>query len=316
MDKKIKFTEEDIKLMADELADKLWNVKVDVPIRISGRLTSVFGHYKYRNVGSKIVPIEIKLAKRLVEGDYKYSTVESVLKHELCHWYLSITGKKFGDMDDDFSDEIKRIGSTLSFTLQGSGYKYILNCKECGTMAARTFNQNKANKWATDERYSSKCCGAGLVLAGKEFIEDANTKYTKGLITSMETLKTLTKQNKQTKENVIAKVADVPSKLKDNVNATIINKGQNDKNVSDNNDQIKQRKAKKIDEDKDNKGTKKPSNGKKMTNGIIVPLIKEAVDNKNVNELIRLKTEYPDIYKMGLKYVGTRRMSYLEKLSI
>ena len=322
IDRKMKINEYGIKLMAKELAEKLWGVNIDIPVRISGRLTRALGHYKYKMFGDTIVPIEIKLAERLVSGDYNYSTIESVLKHELCHWYLSITGKKFGDYDKTFLDEIEKIGSTSTFTLEAGGNQYSVVCKKCGKVAGKTYNENKAKKWARDSRYSSRCCNSSLALGETVYVEDRNAKYTKGIITSVKTLNILAGDGK------IEKVADIAKAPERNINTTIlaakkeiINENKEDKKEVIN--EKKETKEEVINENKkdkkevaneDKKTTRKTGRTQKMHNGIMIPLIKTAVDSDNKDDIQKLKEAHPEVFESSLKYIGNKRRAYISNL--
>jgi predicted SprT family Zn-dependent metalloprotease len=286
--------------------------------------------------GSTIAPIEIKIAERLVSGDYNYSTIESVLKHELCHWYLSINGKKFGDYDKTFLDEIERIGSTSTFTLEAGGNQYSVVCKKCGKVAGKTYNENKAKKWARDSRYSSRCCNSSLTLGETVYVEDRNSKYTKGIITSVETLNILAGDGK------IEKVADVAKAPERNINTTIlaakkevinenketkeevINEAKETKgevvteNKEDKKEVITENKEDKkevTNEDKeDKKTTRKTGRTQKMHNGIMIPLIKTAVDSDNKDEIQKLKEAHPEVFESSLKYIGNKRRTYISNL--
>ena len=76
----------DINKKCREFVKEIWGAEFDLRIEISGKLTRSLGlFYHYKN---NRLPSYLKFAKRLFNGEYCEATVDSVIKHELCHWYL------------------------------------------------------------------------------------------------------------------------------------------------------------------------------------------------------------------------------------
>lgn len=175
---------------ANEFLKKEFNLTLEIPIKISGRLKRAAGMYSYLydEYSKKITPQKIQIARFAVENN----TVEDVidtLEHELVHYALCIRGEKFHDEDLNFINTCKRLGVPLSHDLK-SDYK-IFKCKKCG----------KITKSYTDisKKYFHKCGGV-LELIGMELLR-ASEKPTLTAKTDEKPQKTTTKklQNQKSK---------------------------------------------------------------------------------------------------------------------
>lgn len=173
----MKINQKELQLICEELMKKLWNDKLEIPVVISGRMSSSLGlfYYQTRTINGKVIrkPIKIAIAKRLIEN-YSLENIEGTIKHELCHYYLYKTGQMFSDGDKRFEDELKRIGSCSTRTLQRAGEVHKCLCSTCGRVVRRT--GSKATATRTINNRISGCCRADIIYGGVEIIKDRNDK--------------------------------------------------------------------------------------------------------------------------------------------
>lgn len=175
---------------ANEFLKKEFNLTLEIPIEINGRLKRAAGRYrcKINQITGEITPEKIQIARFTIE-DNKTEDVIDTLKHELVHYALSVKGEKFHDKDLNFINTCNRLGIGLTHNYK-SKYK-IFKCKKCG----------KITKSYTDisKKYFHKCGGA-LELIGMELLR-ASEEPTLTARTDEKPQKTTTKklQNQKSK---------------------------------------------------------------------------------------------------------------------
>lgn len=147
--------------------------KLEVPVKINGRLSSTLGRVIYNTRGSKYVPKSIEFSKELVSGHYKMATVESVIKHEVCHLVLMVRGEEFGDGTKNFEDTVKKIGGTSTGTIKNV-YEYYAKCSCCGRRCLTSGKESSLKRYI-DNGYVSKCCNSPVILDGQGIGEDTTT---------------------------------------------------------------------------------------------------------------------------------------------
>lgn len=113
--------EKELEAYANKFLEKNYNTSLTIPIKISGRLTSSGGYFKYQMVDGNRVPIDIHISERYVasalhDGQEGLEAILDTLKHELIHYVLCKTGKDFNDGDDEFESELKRLNVGASGT--------------------------------------------------------------------------------------------------------------------------------------------------------------------------------------------------------
>ena len=168
------YTQKWLQGKVQEYSQQYWNMDCKIPVKINGRLTKTLGYYKYfRGFGSKLPsPVRFDFAARLLDGSYKQETIESVIKHEVCHYALSQLGKPFGDKDWNFLLELKRIGSHATYTIQRAGEIHKGNCSCCGKLVITKQKKSQLDKYFQFPRYWSKCCKAKIIYGGSYYRED------------------------------------------------------------------------------------------------------------------------------------------------
>lgn len=158
-----------------ELAKELFGMEFHFPVVENGRLTRALGRYLYRGRGKTIYPAKIELASRLLTN-YNVETIESVIKHELTHWALSVKGIPFQDGDPEFEAEIRRVGAHSTGIIRASGTLYTAKCSSCKKVIVKNNSEGCLWKYIKPgSRYQSKCCKSRIIRGEVIFEEDTNT---------------------------------------------------------------------------------------------------------------------------------------------
>lgn len=131
--KKSKY-EKDLEAYSNEFLEKHYSTELTIPIKISGRLTSSGGYFKGRISGGVREPMEIQMSERFIasalhDGQEGLEAILDTLKHELVHYVLFKTGKKFHDGDADFESELAR----LDIGASGATNKKLVKSKKVNT---------------------------------------------------------------------------------------------------------------------------------------------------------------------------------------
>ena len=127
--------EKQLKKYSEEFLEKNYNTELTIPIKISGRLTSSGGYFKYRRVaGGEKEPMEIQISERFIasaihDGQEGLEAILDTVKHELVHYVLCKQGRDFIDGDDDFESELAR----LDIGASGATNKKLVQSKKLNT---------------------------------------------------------------------------------------------------------------------------------------------------------------------------------------
>src|SRR5574344_649385 len=127
--------EKQLKKYSEEFLEKHYNTELTIPIKISGRLTSAGGYFKYRRLhGDDKMPMEIQISERFIasaihDGQEGLESILDTVKHELVHYVLCKQGKNFHDGDDDFESELAR----LDIGASGATNKKLVKSKKLNT---------------------------------------------------------------------------------------------------------------------------------------------------------------------------------------
>lgn len=263
-------TKEDIINKTKGFAKEIFGMEINIPIIFSKRMTRKFGSFVYS--GSN--PIKIKYSEMLLGDDYEESTVDSIILHELTHWFLFVTNKPFKDNDKYFIDYIKKVGSSVTKTIHICGDAYYFKCQNCNKSLG-LYNAKKTEK-IKKGKYVSSCCKAEIVINNEKVkIKDnyerpqAKEKWIEDII------------SKYSIENCITNEVK-PKNI------------QIDKNCGITLEEFKQL--------------------KRVTNTQMIPLLKMAIDNNNINDIISLKNTYTKSYLSSLKYLGKKYNNKLNNM--
>ena len=103
-------------------------------VTFNSRLTTTGGRYFTATHN-----IEISRKQLATFGS---AEVEKIIKHELCHYHLHLTGRGYKHRDADFRNLLARVGGSRYCQsvpgLRGEeSYKYKLSCTKCGMLYKR-----------------------------------------------------------------------------------------------------------------------------------------------------------------------------------
>lgn len=114
-----------------------YGITLRVPIVLNGRLRACDGRYCYteyrRGSQVSISPQRVEMAKSYVEINGVEASLP-VLRHELIHYALSVTGKPFDDRDQIFIDECRRLDAPLGGEQAGLNKRVVIGCFNCGSV--------------------------------------------------------------------------------------------------------------------------------------------------------------------------------------
>lgn len=106
------------KAFANQFLMENFNMQLNIPIKMNGRLTSTMGRYlSKRNYLGNVIPESIELSKRYLLAALIVDDLEEIydtLKHELVHYALSVQGKNFSDGDYDFEHKLYELNISAS----------------------------------------------------------------------------------------------------------------------------------------------------------------------------------------------------------
>ena len=106
------------KTFANQFLMENFNMQLNIPIKMNGRLTSTMGRYlSKRNYLGNVIPDSIELSKRYLLAALIVDDLEEIydtLKHELVHYALSVQGKNFSDGDYDFEHKLYELNISAS----------------------------------------------------------------------------------------------------------------------------------------------------------------------------------------------------------
>jgi predicted SprT family Zn-dependent metalloprotease len=258
------------KQLVKRLAIELFNMEFNAPIEINGRLTRALGRFTSRK---NRTPVKLELAARLLTN-YSDATIESVIKHELCHWYLCITNQPFHDGQPEFEAELRRVGAHSTGEIKLAGEVHQMLCRCCNREVVSSNSRGKLNKYIENRRgYTSRCCKAGLVYAGVKYIEDKNTQG--------ET----TKLPEQPRHIPTPRPVQQPTAAIKTVSATeitidlVLEKGP-----------------------------------RGVTNKQMIPAIQKVLDMNDKFLLYKLQQAYPSVFQATIRYIGKSYQAQLQSM--
>ena len=155
--------------MGNKIIDQFFsNQKLNTPtFQINNRLTRTYGRYFPGGNKIEMSGQFTKIALYLAKDEILF---EKVLKHELAHWFLHKSGKKYNDGEPEFEKLLSYIdslssGSTnkrlqLAPTTPLLAFRVRSECEKCGDSC---FSNRRLNN-----RYAHTGCGG--VLIDKELV--------------------------------------------------------------------------------------------------------------------------------------------------
>lgn len=147
---------------------KIWGLNFNISVKVNYRLRNTIGCF----VSIAGEPSHIEIASHLLKGDYKETTVDSLLIHELTHWACDKMGKLNADNSSDFVEEVKKIGCCGSKEIKSAGKYYYCKCTNCGKIMLYRKTKKSALRYHKNPKITSKCCKSQLRFAGYKIIKD------------------------------------------------------------------------------------------------------------------------------------------------
>ena len=140
--------------VADDFLKENFNLTLDIPIRISNRMTRTFGSFvRTRNrLTGETQSKEIVISSNLYKY-HGYDKMIDTLKHECIHYALYTLGRPYKDGQAYFENTLKEHGVSSTGTTKYKGKAHLYECTGC----KNTFKQTR--KFNTDKYRCSHCKG-------------------------------------------------------------------------------------------------------------------------------------------------------------
>lgn len=276
----MQFTERQLNIIAEDMALRNFNIKLNIPIKINGRKNgNGLGTFWYNRTLHK--PLSIDISKRMIQF-YKKESIIDTLLHELTHWACFERWKPHCDGDDFFENELIRVGASSTFTKHHAGEVYNLYCEQCGDHVCTVSSVRKLQKFLRGytkgkryiRYYTTECCNSQFVFKDKSIIEDdfvPNEKIKEHTRRAMLILdkNTFNKSIIEVEiQKPMEKVSEIQAPEENKILETIIIPGR-----------------------------------RGITNAQMIPAIEAAVKNSNKEHLIILKNNYPNVFESSRKYI-------------
>jgi SprT-like protein len=153
-----------LKKYADKFLMENYGMKLNVPLKLNGRLSKTLGWFIYKKKSN--IPVAVHLNKKFAQNNDQ-DLVLNVLKHELVHYALFMQGKPHSDGESYFENELKRRGIISQSTVDQysiTSVKQVYQCVECSYI----FKRSKRLK---NNGRNHKCtCGGSLRDLGKRVV--------------------------------------------------------------------------------------------------------------------------------------------------
>ena len=151
------------KTFANKFLMENFNMRLEIPIKMNGRLSSTLGRYMSRTYFGEFMPVSIELSKThltaaLIVGDVE--EVYDTLKHELVHYALSVQGKNFNDGSYDFEMKLYELNISSSGKTPAS--------KKFTKRTMKLYKPYKIYKGANNEEFT--------FTSGKSYYASASVK--------------------------------------------------------------------------------------------------------------------------------------------
>lgn len=140
--------------VAEDFLIENFDLTLDIPIRISNRMTRTFGSFvRTRNrLTGETQSKEIVISSNLYKY-HGYDNMIDTLKHECIHYALYTLGRPFKDGQAYFENTLKEHGVSSTGTKKFKGKAHQYECTGC----KNTFRQTR--RFNTDKYRCSHCKG-------------------------------------------------------------------------------------------------------------------------------------------------------------
>lgn len=261
-------------------AKEIFGKQLNIPVKFSGRMSSTYGYFQYAK--SSHQSLNLTFSNKLLDGRFKEDTIDSVILHELCHWYLFEMNLPHQDGTITFESKIKEIGASSTRTIRQPVLN-LIKCECCGYTYKYSSSTTKYTKKGS--RYTSHCCKAKLIDAGEQVQIDTYIRKP-ALDPKIEAIIQKYKIEKETEEEYRVFKKDIV------IAATKENKYKNLDGL--------------------NKILVPGRNG--ITNQQIIPAIKFILSNGTKEDLLKLKEDYSKQFESSIKYLGKKEQNKLYEM--
>lgn len=122
-------TDEELQLLTEKISLDFFRKSFRHKAFFNKRLRTTGGRYSLNNHHIEINPKHLDY--------YGESELESIIKHELCHYHLHIEGKGYQHKDKDFKQLLVKVGGSrhcqmLPNSRNQRNYIHFYRCKTCG----------------------------------------------------------------------------------------------------------------------------------------------------------------------------------------
>lgn len=136
------WTEDDIRIVLNEISKKMGVDCSDVPVVINNNLKRLKGRCWTKKVNidgkTKIIGTKIELAGLLTNGSYAEKDVVYTIIHEYVHLYTNVTENKQCGHNKKFKQNCIKAGivedTYVPYDINKEEYRYIVSCKKCGSV--------------------------------------------------------------------------------------------------------------------------------------------------------------------------------------
>ncbi|CDZ99811.1 Protein SprT-like protein [Jeotgalicoccus saudimassiliensis] len=143
---------------ADKFLLENFNLRLEIPLRISKRMKSKLGAFQIKMRDGKVISQEIVMSHTFIEHNDE-SAVIDVLFHECVHYALYTKRKPYRDSDSEFNETLDRLGISKTRTYQYKGESHLYECRTCGyQFTKRVKGYNK--------RYICRHCRGKFIYKG------------------------------------------------------------------------------------------------------------------------------------------------------
>ncbi|MFJ8247342.1 SprT-like domain-containing protein [Peribacillus asahii] len=146
---------------ARKFLKEAYNLELEVPVLINGRLKSTYGRFVHNRVQKR--PVKIEISKNYIEHQ-EFETVRETLLHECIHYALYMKGLPYKDGHPVFEAELKKWGSHSTGTVKYHGKVVQYACPSCG------YTYNKKKRYPRNRAYHSGCCNKPIKFIGEKIV--------------------------------------------------------------------------------------------------------------------------------------------------
>lgn len=158
-------TVQQLEEIAEQFLIENFNLKLNIPIRISNRMSKALGNFRVvENTATGVRRAkDIAISGNLLKY-YKTEEVIDTLKHECVHYALFMLGKPYLDGQNYFEKTLRRLGVSSTQTTEFKGKVHVYGCTSCNYQfhRARRFNVSK---------YCCGKCGGSLAYIKQELVK-------------------------------------------------------------------------------------------------------------------------------------------------